>query len=160
MAMREQVFIYHNPDCTTSRKVLARLRQAAMEPTVIEYLKTPPDRAALEALLDRLGMTPRQVLRSKEMPYETLGLADRTLPDEVLIEAILAYPILLERPIVLTPRGASLCRPAEKVEALIGTAPAGASGPAGAGGNASGRSRSFPLQQVSGWIPPKPSKLA
>jgi arsenate reductase len=112
--------IYHNPNCGTSRKVLAILKDAGLEPTIIEYLKTPPTRAELTALLDRMGLTPRQILRRRGTPYDELNLDDPAKSDDALIDAILAHPILLERPVVVTPRGARLCRPAEEVQALLG----------------------------------------
>ena len=112
--------IYHNPNCGTSRKVLGILRDAVLEPKVIEYLKTPPSREELLSLLDRMGKTPRQILRRKGTPYEELGLDDPAKTDDSLIDAILAHPILLERPVVVTTRGVRLCRPAEEVGALIG----------------------------------------
>ncbi len=91
-----------------------------MEPRIIEYLKTPPNREELVSLLARMGKTPRQILRRKGTPYDELGLDDLTKSDDSLIDAILAHPILLERPVVVTPRGVRLCRPAEDVAALIG----------------------------------------
>jgi arsenate reductase (glutaredoxin) len=112
--------IYHNPNCGTSRKVLGMLRDAGIEPQVIEYLKTPPTRAELVSLLDRMGKTPRQILRRKGTPYDALGLDDPAKSDDSLLDAILAHPILLERPVVVTPRGVRLCRPAEEVVPLIG----------------------------------------
>ncbi|HEY0182831.1 MAG TPA: arsenate reductase (glutaredoxin) [Rhodopila sp.] len=112
--------IYHNPNCSTSRKVLGMLREAGLAPRVIEYLKTPPTRAELVSLLQRMGKTPRQILRRKGTPYEELGLDDPAKSDDSLIDAILAHPILLERPVVVTPRGVRLCRPAEEVTQLIG----------------------------------------
>jgi arsenate reductase (glutaredoxin) len=118
--MPAETTIYHNPNCGTSRKVLGILRDAGMEPKVIEYLKTPPTRTELLSLLDRMGKTPRQILRRKGTPFEELGLDDPSKSDDTLIEAILAHPILLERPVVVTPRGVRLCRPAEEVAALIG----------------------------------------
>ena len=118
--MPAETIIYHNPNCGTSRKVLGMLRDAGMEPTVIEYMKTPPSRAELISLLDRMGMTPRQILRRKGTPYGELGLDDPAKSDDSLIDAILAHPILMERPVVVTPRGVRLCRPAEEVAPLIG----------------------------------------
>jgi arsenate reductase (glutaredoxin) len=112
--------IYHNPNCGTSRKVLGLLRDAGIEPQIIEYLKTPPTRAELISLLDRMGKTPRQILRRKGTPYDELGLDDPAKSDDSLLDAILAHPILLERPVVVTPRGVRLCRPAEEVVPLIG----------------------------------------
>jgi arsenate reductase len=96
------------------------LRDAGLEPTVIEYLKTPPSRAELVSLLDGMGKTPRQILRRKGTPYDELGLDDAGKSDDSLIDAILAHPILMERPVVVTPRGVRLCRPADEVAALIG----------------------------------------
>jgi arsenate reductase len=119
-AMPEETIIYHNPKCGTSRKVLGMLRDAGMQPKVIEYLKTPPSRAELRSLLDRMGKTPRQILRRKGTPYEELGLDDPAKSDDSLIDAILAHPILMERPVVVTPRGVRLCHPADEVAALIG----------------------------------------
>ena len=120
MSATAETNIYHNPNCGTSRKVLGMLRDAGMEPTVIEYLKTPPTRAELVSLLERMGKTPRQILRRKGTPYDELGLDDPAKSDDSLIDAILAHPILLERPVVVTPRGVRLCRPADEVMPLIG----------------------------------------
>jgi arsenate reductase (glutaredoxin) len=117
--MPAETIIYHNPNCGTSRKVLGMLRDAGLEPTVIEYLKTPPSRAELVSLLERMGKTPRQILRRKGTPYDELGLDDTTRSDDTLIDAILAHPILMERPVVVTPLGVRLCRPAEEVAPLI-----------------------------------------
>lgn len=107
--------IYHNPNCGTSRNVLALIRNAGIEPEIIEYLETPPDRDTLLALLTAMQMGPRQLLRRKGTPYDALGLDDPSLSDEALIDAMLAYPILIERPIVVTELGTSLCRPSEAV---------------------------------------------
>ncbi len=109
------VTIYHNPACGTSRNVLALIRNSGEEPTVIEYLKTPPNRAVLTGLIESMGMTPRDLLRRKGTPYDALKLDDPTLTDAQLINAMLAHPILIERPIVVTPIGAKLCRPSEAV---------------------------------------------
>jgi arsenate reductase (glutaredoxin) len=109
------VTIYHNPSCGTSRNVLALIRNAGVEPRVIEYLKSPPDRATLESLLERMNMKPRALLREKGTPYAELGLADEALSDAQLIDAMLAHPVLINRPIVVTPRGVKLCRPSEVV---------------------------------------------
>lgn len=114
------VTIYHNPGCATSRKVLGMLREAGEHPQVIEYLKTPPSRAELVALLARLGMTPRQLLRRRGTPFDALGLGDPGKTDAQLIDAILEHPILLERPVVVSDKGARLCRPPEKVMELLG----------------------------------------
>ena len=109
------VVIYHNPGCGTSRNVLAMIRDVGIEPHVIEYLKTPPSRALLVELLTRAGMTPRQLLREKGTHYAGLGLGDLTLSDDMLLDAMLAHPVLINRPLVVTPRGVRLCRPSEAV---------------------------------------------
>jgi arsenate reductase len=109
------VTIYHNPDCGTSRNTLAMIRNAGIEPEIIEYLKSPPDRDALKNLIERAGLTVRTALREKGTPYDELGLADTTLSDEQLLDAMLAHPILINRPIVVTPLGVRLCRPSEIV---------------------------------------------
>lgn len=111
--------IYHNPACGTSRNVLALIRHAGVEPEVIEYLKTPPDRATLRALLAAMNLTPRQLLRRKGTPYDALHLDDLTLSDDALLDAMLTHPILIERPIVVTPQGTRLCRPSEAVLDLL-----------------------------------------
>ncbi len=116
---KSEVVIYHNPACATSRRVLAMLRDAGTEPRVVEYLKTPPSRAELLDLLRRMDMTPRQLLRRRGTPYDQLGLADPTKPDEALIDAILAHPILMERPVVVGPRGVRLCRPPDRVKEVL-----------------------------------------
>jgi arsenate reductase len=112
--------IYHNPNCGTSRKVLGMLRDSGNEPRVIEYLKNPPTKAELQELLVKLGMTPRQLLRRRGTPFDELGLDDPKKSDEQLIDAILAHPILMERPVVVTSKGVRVCRPAEKVMELLG----------------------------------------
>jgi arsenate reductase len=109
------VTIYHNPSCGTSRNTLALIRNAGIEPTVIEYLKTPPDRATLESLIQRMGIRPRDLLRQKGTPYEDLGLGADFWTDAQLIDQMLAHPILINRPIVITPWGVKLCRPSEAV---------------------------------------------
>ena len=109
------ITIYHNPDCGTSRNVLALIRNGGAEPTVIEYLKTPPDRATLMALIAAMGVPVRAVLREKGTPYAELGLADPKWSDEQLIDFMLQHPILINRPIVVTPLGTRLCRPSETV---------------------------------------------
>lgn len=114
------VTIYHNPSCTTSRKVLAAIRAAGTEPRVVEYLKTPPSRAELKSLLDRMGMTPRALLRRRGTPYDELGLDDPKKTDAALIDAMLTHPVLIERPIVVTERGVRLCRPVEKLAEIFG----------------------------------------
>ena len=113
------VTIYHNPNCGTSRNTLELIRQSGETPKVIEYLLTPPTRATLVALLAGMGMAPRELLREKGTPYLTLGLDNQTLTDEQLIDAMMAHPILINRPIVVTEKGAALCRPSEKVLALL-----------------------------------------
>jgi arsenate reductase len=118
--MNAETIIYHNPKCGTSRRVLGMLRDAGLEPRVIEYLKTPPTRDELISLLERMGKTPREILRRKGTPYDELGLGDPGKTDDSLIDAILTHPILLERPVVVAPRGVCLCRPAEVVRTLIG----------------------------------------
>lgn len=115
--------IYHNPQCGTSRNVLALIRHAGIEPEIVDYLRTPPDRATLLALLSSLQMTPRQLLRRKGTPFEALGLDVATLTDDALIEAMLAHPILIERPIVVSPKGTRLCRPSETVLDLLPAGP-------------------------------------
>jgi arsenate reductase len=113
------VIIYHNPDCGTSRNTLAMIRNAGIEPHVIEYLKTPPSRALLRQLVARMAMTLRDLLREKGAPYAELGLGNRALSDEALLDAMMAHPILINRPIVVTPKGAKLCRPSELVLELL-----------------------------------------
>jgi len=109
------VTIYHNPACGTSRNTLAMIRQSGEEPEVIEYLKTPPSRARLVELIKALGLTPRELLREKGTPYAELGLADPKWSDDELIDFVLDHPILITRPIVVTPKGVRLCRPSELV---------------------------------------------
>jgi arsenate reductase len=118
---KSDVVIYHNPACTTSRKVLGMIRDAGVEPRVVEYLKTPPNRAELVDLLRRMGLTPRQLLRRRGTPYEELGLGDPAKTDDALIDAILAHPVLMERPVVVGPRGVRLCRPPERVQEVLPT---------------------------------------
>lgn len=114
------VTIYHNPQCGTSRNVLGLIRDAGFEPTVIEYLKDPPSRATLEQLIRRMGMPARALLREKGTPYAELGLADPALTDAQLIDAMMAHPILINRPIVVTDKCVKLCRPSETVMELLG----------------------------------------
>jgi arsenate reductase len=113
------VVIYHNPDCGTSRNTVAMIRNAGIEPHVIEYLKTPPTRALLVQLIARAGLTPRAILRQKSTPYGDLGLDDAGLSDEQLLDAMMAHPILINRPIVITPTGVRLCRPSETVLGIL-----------------------------------------
>ncbi|MDR5777138.1 MULTISPECIES: arsenic resistance N-acetyltransferase ArsN2 [unclassified Caballeronia] len=115
--------IYHNPECGTSRNVLALLREAGLNPQVIEYLKTPPDRATLERLIAHSGMGLRDALRIKGTPYHDLKLDDSSLTAAQLIDAMLAHPILINRPFVVTPRGTRLCRPSDVVLDLIERSP-------------------------------------
>lgn len=117
--MQPAVTIYHNPACGTSRNALALIRGAGIEPTIIEYLKTPPDRVTLVDLLKRLRMQPRELLREKGTPYAELGLAARHWTDDQLIDHMLAHPILMNRPVVVTPWGARLCRPSEVVLEIL-----------------------------------------
>ncbi|CAL78187.1 arsenate reductase (Arsenical pump modifier) [Bradyrhizobium sp. ORS 278] len=113
------VTIFHNPACGTSRNTLAMIRASGEEPDVIEYLKTPPSREQLIALINAMGVRVRDVLREKGTPYADLGLADPKWTDDQLIEAMLVYPILINRPIVVTGKGARLCRPSELVLDLL-----------------------------------------
>lgn len=109
------IIIYHNPECGTSRNTLALIRNAGIEPHVIEYLKTPPSRSLLEQLIKRAGITPRELLREKGTPYAELGLGDESLADRGLFDAMMAHPILINRPLVVSPLGVKLCRPSEAV---------------------------------------------
>jgi arsenate reductase len=113
------VTIYHNPSCGTSRNTLAMIRESGEEPEVIEYLKTPPDRARLIALVQAMGISVRALLREKGTPYAELGLADPKWSDGELIDFMLAHPILINRPIVVTAKGTKLCRPSEMVLDLL-----------------------------------------
>ena len=113
------ITIYHNPACGTSRNTLALIRRSGEEPVVVEYLKTPPSRARLVALIDAMRMSVRQLLRQKGTPYADLGLADPKWTDDELIDMMLAHPILINRPIVETPKGVRLCRPSESVIDLL-----------------------------------------
>jgi len=113
------VIIYHNPACGTSRNTLSMIRNAGIEPHVVEYLKTPPARALLVQLLARAGLSVRDVLREKGTPYGELGLSDPALTDTQLLDAIEQHPILMNRPLVVTPKGVTLCRPSELVLDLL-----------------------------------------
>ena len=113
------ITIYHNPECGTSRNVLAHLVEAGLRPQVIEYLRTPPDRATLVELIRRMGVPTRAVLRAKEPLCATLGLDDPTVPDAILIDRMIEHPVLINRPIVVAPDIARLCRPSETVLELI-----------------------------------------
>lgn len=119
------ITIYHNPACGTSRNTLAMIRQSGEEPRVIEYLKTPPTRDELVSLIAAMGMTPRQLVRQRGTPYAELGLADPNFDDDAIIDAMLAHPILIERPIVVTPLGTRLCRPSEVVLEILPSADIG-----------------------------------
>ena len=113
------VIIYHNPDCGTSRNTLAMIRNAGVEPHVIEYLKTPPSRDMLTRLIARMGISARELLREKGTPYAELGIGDPALSEAQLLDAMMAHPILINRPIVVSPKGVRLCRPSEDVLDLL-----------------------------------------
>ncbi|WP_333794396.1 arsenate reductase (glutaredoxin) [Hyphomicrobium sp.] len=119
------ITIYHNPSCGTSRNTLAMIRESGAEPEVIEYLKTPPDRATLVRLLREMGLKPRDLLRRKGTPYDDLNLDNPKWSDEELIDVMLANPILINRPIVVTPLGVRLCRPSETVLEILPNADIG-----------------------------------
>lgn len=120
------VTIYHNPDCGTSRNTLAMIRNAGIEPEIIEYLKTPPSRSTLKDLVARAGLTVRAALREKGTPYADLGLGNPSVGDEQLLDAMLKHPILINRPLVVTPLGVRLCRPSEVVLDILPAAQKGA----------------------------------
>ncbi|MBL3685239.1 arsenate reductase (glutaredoxin) (plasmid) [Sinorhizobium meliloti] len=113
------IVIYHNPDCGTSRNTLAMIRNAGIEPHVVEYLKTPPSRRLLEQLVVRMSIPVRELVREKGTPYEELGLGDPALTDDQLIDAMMQHPILINRPIVVSPLGVRLCRPSEVVLEIL-----------------------------------------
>lgn len=113
------IVIYHNPACGTSRNTLGLIRNAGIEPHVVEYLKTPPSRVLLKQLLDRAGLSIRDILREKGTPFAELGLGDPSLSDDALLDAIEAHPILMNRPLVVSPKGVKLCRPSEAVLPLL-----------------------------------------
>lgn len=123
--MTADIVIYHNPDCGTSRNTLAMIRNAGIEPHVVEYLKTPPSRALLEQLIARAGIRARDLVREKGTPYAELGLADESIGDTALIDAMMAHPVLINRPLVVSPLGVKLCRPSEAVLDIL---PAGQRG--------------------------------
>ncbi|HTG38012.1 arsenate reductase (glutaredoxin) [Sphingomonas sp.] len=123
--MTVDIVIYHNPDCGTSRNTLAMIRNAGIEPHVVEYLRTPPSRDMLTRLIQRAGITPRQLLREKGTPFAELGLGDESLSDDALIDAMMAHPVLINRPLVVSPMGVRLCRPSEAVLDIL---PAGQQG--------------------------------
>ncbi|AKM07941.1 arsenate reductase (glutaredoxin) [Pelagerythrobacter marensis] len=124
--MSSDVIIYHNPECGTSRNTLAMIRNAGIEPHVIEYRKTPPSRAMLESLIARAGLEPRALLREKGTPYAELGLGDPTLSDTQIVDAMMEHPILINRPLVASPLGVRLCRPSEEVLDILPAPQAGA----------------------------------
>jgi arsenate reductase len=113
------VTIWHNPKCSTSRKVLGLIRVRGVEPKIVDYVNEAPSVAAIKAALKAMGLKPRDLLRKRGTPYDELGLGDTTLSDTALIEAMHAHPILIERPVVQSPKGTRLCRPAEVVEELL-----------------------------------------
>jgi arsenate reductase len=117
--MNTDIILYHNPECGTSRNTLAMIRNAGIEPHVVEYLKTPPSRAMLERLIARAGIPPRALLREKGTPYAELGLGNPDLTDAQLIDAMMDHPVLINRPLVVSPLGVKLCRPSELVLDLI-----------------------------------------
>ena len=117
--MAVDIVVYHNPACGTSRNTIGLIRNAGIEPHVVEYLKTPPSRERLVDLIDRAGITPRELLREKGTPYAELGLDDATLSDHALFDAMMAHPILINRPLVVSPLGVKLCRPSEAVLDLL-----------------------------------------
>ncbi|QBM78210.1 arsenate reductase (glutaredoxin) (plasmid) [Sphingomonas sp. AAP5] len=117
--MAVDIVIYHNPECGTSRNTLGLIRNAGIEPHVVEYLKTPPSRALLIELIARAGITPRELLREKGTPYAELGLGDTSLSDDALVDAMMAHPVLINRPLVVSPLGVKLCRPSEAVLDLL-----------------------------------------
>jgi arsenate reductase len=117
--MMSNVTIYHNPACGTSRNTLALIRNSGVEPNIIFYLDTPPDREQLTELIANMGITPRALLRKNVEPYAQLALADDKWTDGQLVDFMLAYPILINRPIVVTPLGTKLCRPSEQVLEIL-----------------------------------------
>ena len=114
-----KIKIYHNPKCGTSRTVMGMIRDAGIEPEVIEYLETPPSRAEMVKLLKDMGMRPRQILRRRGTPYDELGLDNEALSDDELLTALGEHPILMERPVVVSPKGTRVCRPADLVKDLL-----------------------------------------
>jgi arsenate reductase len=117
--MAVDIVIYHNPECGTSRNTLGLIRNAGIEPHVVEYLKTSPSRALLVELIDRASMRPRDLLREKGTPYAELGLSDTSLSNDALVDAMMAHPDLINRPLVVSPLGVKLCRPSEAVLDLL-----------------------------------------
>jgi len=117
--MPTDTIIYHNPACGTSRNALAMIRAAGIEPHIVEYVKTPPSRALLIDLIARANLSPRQLLREKGTPFADLGLGNERLTDDALLDAMIAHPILINRPLVVSPLGVKLCRPSEVVLDLL-----------------------------------------
>src|SRR4051812_29272866 len=113
------VTIWHNPKCATSRKVLEMIRKTGAEPHIVEYIKTPPSAAEIKAALKEMGLKPRELLRRKGTPYDELGLDDPKLSDAALVAAMAKHPILIERPVVMSRKGARLCRPPERLEEIL-----------------------------------------
>jgi len=124
--MATDIIVYHNPACGTSRNVLAMIRNLGIEPHVVEYLKSPPTRELLVQLIERAGLTARALLREKGTPFAELGLGDPALDDDALIDAMMAHPILINRPMVVSPLGVRLCRPSETVLELLAAPQRGA----------------------------------
>lgn len=124
--MPTDIVIYHNPECGTSCNTLAMIRNAGIEPHVVEYLKTPPSRAMLESLIERAGLSPRELLREKGTPYAELGLGDEGLNDRTLVDAMMEHPILINRPLVVSSLGVRLCRPSEAVLDILPSSQRGA----------------------------------
>lgn len=114
-----KVTIWHNPKCATSRKVVDMIRRTGVEPTIVDYVKTPPKAGDIRAVLKEMGAKPRALLRRRGTPYEALGLDDEALSDAALIAAMAEHPILIERPVVRTPKGTRLCRPPERVKDIL-----------------------------------------
>ncbi len=117
--MAIDIVVYHNPACGTSRNTIGLIRNSGIEPHVVDYIETPPSRELLIDLIDRAGITPRDLLREKGTPYAALGLGDTTLSDDALVDAMMAHPILINRPLVVSPLGVKLCRPSEAVLDLL-----------------------------------------
>jgi len=113
------VVIWHNPKCATSRKVLEMIRAKGVEPRIVDYVKTPPSSAQIETALKQMGVKPRALLRRRGTPFDTLGLDDPKLTDAALVAAMAEHPILIERPVVISPKGARLCRPPERVKEIL-----------------------------------------
>ncbi|MBO9375141.1 arsenate reductase (glutaredoxin) [Sphingomonas histidinilytica] len=124
--MAVDIVVYHNPECGTSRNVVGLIRNAGIEPHIVEYLKSPPTRTLLVQLVERAGIRPRDLLREKGTPYAELGLDDLSLSDEALVDAMMAHPILINRPLVVSPLGVKLCRPSEAILDILPAAQRGA----------------------------------